>query len=190
MPAGRSRNRAQLERHIAEVIESAERLRQSLQGDEKQMRQLSTFLASHRGYLLQLAQKAGLRVAELAQNSWLLILVPILAAFFLKDGHVFSQAALSVVHSKPQREFMQGVISDMNQMLVAVAHGQAVAYVPISTARQHSSTELAFVPVSDLSPSEVVAAWPDTSRSRAVAGFVRAAAEVAASHAEQAAALA
>jgi len=32
-------------------------------------------------------------------------------------------------------------------------------------------------------------AWPDTSRSRAVAGFVRAAVEVAASHAEQAAAL-
>jgi hypothetical protein len=41
------------------------------------------------------------------------------------------------------------------------------------------------VPVSDLRPSEVVAAWPDTSRSRAVAGFVRAAVEVAANHTEQ-----
>jgi hypothetical protein len=41
-----------------------------------------------------------------------------------------------------------------------------------------------------LSPGEVLAAWPDASRSRAVAGFVRAAIEVAASHAEQAAALA
>ena len=59
-----------------------------------------------------------------------------------------------------------------------------------SVAHQQHSADLAFVPVSDLSPSEVVAAWPDTSRSRAVAGFVRAAAEVAASHAEQAAALA
>lgn len=87
-------------------------------------RQLSIFLASHRGYLLQLAQKAGLRVAELAQNSWLLVLVPILAAFFLKDGHIFSQAALSIVHSKPQREFMQGVISDMNQMLADFIRAQ------------------------------------------------------------------
>jgi predicted PurR-regulated permease PerM len=87
-------------------------------------RQLSTFLASHRGYLLQLAQKAGLRIAELAQNSWLLVLVPILAAFFLKDGHIFSQAALSIVHSKPQREFMQGVISDMNQMLADFIRAQ------------------------------------------------------------------
>ena len=49
---------------------------------------------------------------------------------------------------------------------------------------QHRSADLVFVPVSDLSPSEVVAAWPDTSRSRAVAGFVRTAVEVAASHPE------
>jgi hypothetical protein len=46
------------------------------------------------------------------------------------------------------------------------------------------------VPVSDLSPSQVVAAWPDTCRSRAVAGFIRAALEVAARSAEQTAALA
>ena len=44
--------------------------------------------------------------------------------------------------------------------------------------------------IADLTPSEVVAAWPDTSRSRAVAGFLRAAVEVAASHTEQPAALA
>ena len=56
--------------------------------------------------------------------------------------------------------------------------------MPISVADQHRSADLVFVPVSDLRPSEVVAAWPDTSRSRAVAGFVRAAVEVAASHAE------
>ena len=78
----------------------------------------------------------------------------------------------------------------MNQLLDAVALGQAVAYVPISIARRHSCAELVFVPVSDLSPSEVVAAWPDTSRSRAVASFVRAAAEVAAGRPEQAAAFA
>ncbi len=60
----------------------------------------------------------------------------------------------------------------------------AAAYVPISVADQHRSADLVFVPVSDLRPSEVVAAWPVTSRSRAVAGFVRAAVEVAASQAE------
>lgn len=87
-------------------------------------RQLSTFLASHREDLLRLAQRAGLRVAEVAQESWLLILVPILAGFFLKDAHTFSHAALSFVQSKPQREFMQGVISDMNQMLADFIRAQ------------------------------------------------------------------
>src|SRR5258708_23272721 len=84
---------------------------------EATQRRLADFLASHRGNLLALAQRAGLRVAEAAQQSWLVILVPILAVFFLKRGRVFSQVALSFVHTKPQREFLQGVISDMNQML-------------------------------------------------------------------------
>lgn len=87
-------------------------------------RELSNFLSSHRGDLLSLAQRAGLRVAEAAQQSWLLIVVPILAGFFLKDGRVFSQVALSFVHTKPQREFLQGVLSDMNQMLAQFIRAQ------------------------------------------------------------------
>ncbi len=87
-------------------------------------RELSNFLSSHRGDLLSLAQRAGLRVAEAAQQSWLLIVVPILAAFFLKDGSSFSQVLLSFVHTKPQREFLQGVLSDMNQMLAQFIRAQ------------------------------------------------------------------
>lgn len=71
-------------------------------------------------------------------------------------------------------------INDISQLLDAVAFGNAVAYVPVSLAAQHHSADLAFVPVSDLPPSEVVVAWPEASRSRAVAGFVRAAVEIAA----------
>lgn len=73
-------------------------------------------------------------------------------------------------------------INDITQLLDAVALGSAVAYVPASTAGQHRRADLAFVPVSDLSPSQVVAAWPDTSCSHAVAAFVRAAADVAAGY--------
>jgi DNA-binding transcriptional LysR family regulator len=80
-------------------------------------------------------------------------------------------------------------INDWNQMLDVVALGQAVAYVPASVARQHSAAELAFVPVVDLSPSEVVVAWPDTCRAPAVARFVRTAVEVAAGRPGQAAVL-
>ena len=89
-------------------------------------RQLSNFLSSHRGDLLNLVQRAGLRVAEAAQQSWLLIVVPILAGFFLKDGQAISHVALSFVHTKPQREFLQGVLSDMNQMLAQFIRAQII----------------------------------------------------------------
>ena len=71
-------------------------------------------------------------------------------------------------------------ISDMNQLLDVVALGRAVAYVPASIARQHGRAELVFIPVADLSPGKVVVAWPDATRSRAVADFVHYAVEVAA----------
>jgi predicted PurR-regulated permease PerM len=86
--------------------------------------QLREFLINHSDQVRTLAQRVGLRVAEAAQNAWLLILVPILAAFFLKDGSAFSNAFLSFVHSKPKREFMEGVIADMNQMLAHFIRAQ------------------------------------------------------------------
>lgn len=91
--------------------------------------ELSAFLRTHSNYLLVIAQHAGLRIAEVAQESWLLILVPILAAFFLKDGSTFTRVALSFVHSKPQREFMQGVIADMNEMLAHFIRAQLILVV-------------------------------------------------------------
>lgn len=86
--------------------------------------ELSAYLRSHSNYLLIIAQHAGLRIAEVAQESWLLFLIPILAVFFLKDGSMFSKVALSFVHSKPQREFLQGVIADMNEMLAQFIRAQ------------------------------------------------------------------
>ena len=68
----------------------------------------------------------------------------------------------------------------MNQLLDAVALGNAMAYLPISVADQYRRPELVFITVSDLSPSQVVVAWPDTTHSPAVAAFVRAAADLAA----------
>jgi DNA-binding transcriptional LysR family regulator len=71
-------------------------------------------------------------------------------------------------------------INDMNQLLDAVALGNVVAYVPEGVARQHPREDLVFVPVTDLSPSELVVTWPAASRSRATAEFVRAAVELSA----------
>jgi predicted PurR-regulated permease PerM len=86
--------------------------------------QLQAFLAGHRETLLAIAQRAGLRLAEAARESWLLIVTPILAAFFLRDGRSFSEVLLSLVQARPQREFLEGVLSDLNQMLAHFIRAQ------------------------------------------------------------------
>jgi predicted PurR-regulated permease PerM len=71
-----------------------------------------------------MAQRAGLRVADVAKQSWLFLIVPILAIFFLKDGEAFSEILLALVQSRPQRELLQGVIHDLNQMLAHFIRAQ------------------------------------------------------------------
>ena len=82
------------------------------------------FLASHADYFRILAQRVALRIAEVAQQSWLLIVVPILAGFFLNDGRTFTEVLLSLVTARPQRELMEGVLSDLNQMLAHFIRAQ------------------------------------------------------------------
>ena len=86
--------------------------------------QLKAFLARYGNDVTRIAQRAVVRVAEAAQNIWLLFLIPILAVFFLQDGRSFSETALSMVQTRPQREFLQGVLNDLNQMLAHFIRAQ------------------------------------------------------------------
>jgi len=74
--------------------------------------------------LVGVAQEVGLRVADVAKQAWLLVVVPILAIFFLKDGRGFSEVGISLVQSRPQREFLQDVLADLNQMLAQFIRAQ------------------------------------------------------------------
>jgi predicted PurR-regulated permease PerM len=91
---------------------------------ETTRQQLKQFLSNHSDQIKVLAQRVGIRVAEVAQNIWLLVIIPILAAFFLKDGRTFSNIGLAFIQSKPQREFLEGVLADMNQMLAHFIRAQ------------------------------------------------------------------
>ena len=68
-------------------------------------------------------------------------------------------------------------IRDPGQLLQLVALGQVVAVVPES-ARRHVRSDVACVPVLDAPRTTVLLAWPDRTRSRAVAAFVRASTDV------------
>jgi len=85
---------------------------------------LRRYLVSHQREIIVLAKRLGLRAAGAAENIWILVLVPILSIFFLKDGRAFSEVLLSTVQSRPQREFLEGVLSDLNQMLAHFIRAQ------------------------------------------------------------------
>ena len=70
-------------------------------------------------------------------------------------------------------------VRDVGQLLQLIALGQVVAVVP-ETVRRHGRSDVVLVPVLDAPTTSLLLAWPEGSRSRAVAAFVRASTEVAA----------
>ena len=85
---------------------------------------MRSFLTSHSDDITQLAQRVGLRVADVAKQAWLFFVVPLLSIFFLKDGRSFSDFLLSTINSRPQREFLENVLNDLNQMLAHFIRAQ------------------------------------------------------------------
>jgi len=81
-------------------------------------------LSDHRDQLSYLAQNIGVRVAESAKRVWVVFLVPILAVFFLRDASTFNGVLVSLVQSRTQREFLQDVLRDLNQMLARFIRAQ------------------------------------------------------------------
>jgi DNA-binding transcriptional LysR family regulator len=72
-------------------------------------------------------------------------------------------------------------VRDSAQLLLLVALGRTVAVLPASVER-HIRDDLVTVPVLDGTVTTTVVAWPERSRSQAVAAFVRAAQGAAAWH--------
>jgi predicted PurR-regulated permease PerM len=92
--------------------------------NEKSTELVQSFLASHGEEIEQVAQRVGLRVADVAKQAWLFFVVPLLSIFFLKDGRSFSDFLLSTIQSRPQREFLENVLNDLNKMLAHFIRAQ------------------------------------------------------------------
>ena len=85
---------------------------------------VQSILKDHQAEITDVLQRIGLRAAELAQNVTWLILIPILAIFMLHDGRGFAMNALRNIRQEPQRTLVEGVISDMNEMLAHFVRSQ------------------------------------------------------------------
>ena len=87
---------------------------------------IQDFLQNHRGQIIAWATTFGRRLAGLLSNAWWLALIPILGAFFLKDGARFANAIVDLVSRHRQREFVQSVLRDVNLMLAHFIRAQLI----------------------------------------------------------------
>ena len=107
-----------------QIGQIAERIGSEHGWSEATQKRIQDFLVSRRDTFSALAQRIGVRVAEAAQELWVLFLVPILAIFFLRDGGNFHEVLVALVQSRSQREFLQDVFQDLNQMLAQFIRAQ------------------------------------------------------------------
>jgi len=78
---------------------------------------INHYLDSHRGELIGATQNFVLRAVKNIQNTWWLLLVPILAIFFLKDGHALSQSIINSVEDTRNRRMVAETVQEMDSML-------------------------------------------------------------------------
>jgi len=69
-------------------------------------------------------------------------------------------------------------VRDSAQLMQLIALGQVVAVLPASM-RHNARADVVCVPVLNAPSSSILVAWPERTRSRAVAAFVRASTEAA-----------
>lgn len=107
-----------------QIGQLAERIGNEHGWSDQTQQRIQAFLLTRRTDLSRLAQRIGIRAAESAQQVWVLFLVPILAIFFLRDGGNFHEVLLTLAQSRSQREFLQDVLQDLNQMLAQFIRAQ------------------------------------------------------------------
>lgn len=78
---------------------------------------INHYLDNHRGELIGATQNFVLRAVKSIQNTWWLLLVPILAIFFLKDGHQLSQSIINSVEDNRNRRMVAETVQEMDSML-------------------------------------------------------------------------
>lgn len=87
---------------------------------------VAQFLAEHNDAILGWAQDLGSRAAQLATHAIWLILIPILAIFFLRDGQRFAESGIAIGDRGRQRQLLRGIVEDLHEMLAAYIRAQLI----------------------------------------------------------------
>jgi len=85
--------------------------------NEKTQAWLQQFIVGHRVGVLSWISAQSSRATEIAQNALWLVLIPILAIFFLKDKSQFARNIEGLLDDRRSRQLLSDVMSDLDEML-------------------------------------------------------------------------
>ncbi|MGZ4876480.1 MAG: AI-2E family transporter [Candidatus Angelobacter sp.] len=120
------------------------------------------YLGEHRAEMVSTTQNLVVKAAKSIQNMWWLVLVPIFAIFFLKDGHQLSQNIINSVEDSRNRRMVAETVQEMDSMLghyiraqltlaglamVVVTFALWIMRVPYAFALGPAAGALEFIPV-------------------------------------------
>jgi predicted PurR-regulated permease PerM len=74
-------------------------------------------IVARSGDIVGVLSRAGLRALTAAGDLIYVVIIPILAFFFLKDAHVIRQRILDLVDEGPRRDLMDDVLADVHLLL-------------------------------------------------------------------------
>ncbi|HEY7402601.1 MAG TPA: AI-2E family transporter [Candidatus Angelobacter sp.] len=84
------------------------------------------YLTSHQGELLTTTQELVFKAVKTVQSMWWLVLVPILAIFFLKDGQQLGQGLINSVENPRTRNLVAATLGQMNVMVAQYIRSQII----------------------------------------------------------------
>ena len=87
---------------------------------------IEQFIAGHQAEILMWSGQAGTAVAKALQNVIWIVLIPILAIFFLRDGRRFSETLLHTFGEGNQRRFLREIMADLDKMLAHFIRAQLI----------------------------------------------------------------
>ncbi len=87
---------------------------------------IEQFIAAHQAEILAWSGKAGTAVAMMLQKLIWIVLVPILAIFFLREGRQFSATLLYTFSESNQRRFLRLIMTDLDVMLAHFIRAQLI----------------------------------------------------------------
>lgn len=85
---------------------------------------LQQFIVEHRSQVLSFISAQSTTLTEVAGNALWIVLIPILAVFFLKDKSRFARSIEGLLDNPRSRELLAGILSELDQMLSQFVRAQ------------------------------------------------------------------